>query len=162
MSARVNPHDGASIEAKSFFTPGHDPIRPDEMHGRVRMVYFTHDETAITNGNTIVANKLPKGARILHGRVSFGTGGTDRVLDIGLTGVDESGNIEDDGPVADDLDLLADGIDAAAAGEADFANDDASGMGYRTAKEVYLTITAGGDDWPAGQHIHGYLLYVLD
>ena len=130
---------------------------------RVRCKKFIKTLTAdLVVADTLALCLLPKNARVIRGALDFEAMGTGATIDLGLVGADASGEIEDG--VADDPDMLLDGVVVAAAGQDTFAvleNGDASAL-YLTQKDVLLLATAGVADWPSGQTIRGYVLYVVD
>lgn len=163
-----------SNQAKSFVSPGYDPLRPNEMHGRVRSVYFFWNTTSgLTAGTTlaeddlVILAKIPAGSRLLPGDVAWEAMGTSMTMDLGLMAVDGSGFIDLAGTVADDPDKLTDAaIDVAAAGQSRINHNDGDALGFVLEKECYLTLSttnsSGSTAWAADKDVFGYLNYVLD
>lgn len=120
---------------------------------RVRCAYFKWTADAAQN-DVVELVKLPVGARILRGRVDFTDFGTAITLSIG----DETTAAK----------YLSAADIATAAGQADFANTVALGMGsIMTAATTpkypgYVTVQAtiaGGD--PASGTLEGYVMYAV-
>lgn len=155
-----NPFTKATKEAATFFSAAHDPLRPDELHGKERIAYFTHDQSACQANSTISLTKLPSGAKVIRGRVMHADMGSSRTVGIGIAGVDSSGEIANG--VADSATHFASALDVAAAGQKDFANTIALNSGYVTQKEVYLYATLSAHTWPVERAFEGYVVYVTD
>lgn len=152
-----------SIEQAQHLAVGHDPIKPNELHGRVRYGRFTFNTgLGVTDGENIGLLVLPKGARIVGGRVMWEAMGTSGALDLGLMGNDGSGYINTAGDSADDDDKFLVAENISSAGQADFANTIALGCGYELEKECLLVATAETANWAADKDLIGYVLYVVD
>lgn len=159
------------------YDQGHKLLKPNELHGRVRVQYFefnTTDDivTALAEDDVIILGKLPKGARILRGFAAFEAMGTDMIAKIGLKAVDGSGYLSEDNTTqADDAKFFTDsqsddGIPVAAAGTDTFADTLADHYGYELEKECYLIATLGDtggtDPWAANKNFNGHIEYVVD
>lgn len=163
-----------SQQANSFISQAHDPLKPNEMHGRKRICWFEFNTTDDLNGTDALAEadvlilaKIPAGARILGGYCTFEAMGTDQQADLGLQAVDGTGYLDVAGTVADDPDFFTTApIAVAAAGESDFGVLQEDNFGYVTEKEVYLTATlidaTSSDPWAADKDFQGIVNYVVD
>lgn len=156
----------SSVELTKVEAVGHALLKPNEMHGRLRMCRFTFDtgSGAVSDGENIKLCVLPKGARVLEIFIAFEAMGGSAAVDIGLAGKDGNGFIDDTkgSTVDDDDDLFAAAISVVSAGEAIVADTIAQNYGYETLKEVYLVATAETDDWAANKDFIGHVVYVLD
>lgn len=154
-----------SDELTQVRAEGHELLKPNEMHGRVRMCRFSYTTPAtvgVVDGQNIAMCILPKGARILEVFAAFEAMGGSAALDIGLMAKDGSGYIDEDDSVADDDDLLGAAISVVSAGETIAADTIAQNYGYEIGKECYLVFTAETGNWAAEKDIVGHVLYVLD
>lgn len=129
------------------------PLAPNELGGRVRAAFFSLNTTTVTvnNGDVVRLTRLPKGARVIGGNIAFGAMGVGATGEIGISGKTEL--------------FLASGTSVAAAGTAHLAaadTDDISQLGYETAAEVDVILTAGGANYAAAKNIRGVLFYVVD
>jgi len=144
---------------------GHTPVAPNQMGGRVRMAYFTYTTpatTGVTDGQNIGVAVIPKGARILGGKLECEAMGTTAAVDIGLKGNDNTGYIDADDSVADDDDLFLAAGDISSAASLTFADTIARNYGYETEKEVVLVLTAETANWAAEKDLYGHIEYVVD
>ena len=165
MAAITAEYYGA--EQTQVRAEGHAPIKPNELHGRQRIARFTlntntHGASGIADGSNVFVAKLPKGARILIGKLKFEAMGGTAALDVGLAAADGSGFIDAAGTVADDDDLFGAAIDVSGAGEAVFADTIAQNYGYELEKECYLVLTAETDNWADDKDLIGHIEYVVD
>lgn len=125
-------------------------VLPDILGGRVRVAWFeSKDSYDAASGDRVRLAKLPDGARVLGGRVDFGAFGTSVTLDIG-----------DD----DDDDRYISAHDVSSAGQTDFANTVALGMGHKVSGSGQTTVWAKleGADPAADKQLDGYIYYVQD
>lgn len=127
-------------------------LKPNEWGGRVRRSWwdFTTPAGGLALTDTVNLVKLPKGARILGGRVGFGAmssaAGT-ATADIGYAGA---------------ATRYAAAINVDAAGESDFADTAARNFGEELAADQTIIATAGGEAWAAAQSFTGYIEWVRD
>ena len=159
------PADDYSNELDQVRAPGHEPLKPNEEHGRVRFGRFTFETpetTGTTDGTNIFVYRLPKGARVLEIFMAWEAMGTTAACDVGLAGADGSGYIDADDSVADDDDLFAAAIDVSSAGENICADTIAQNYGYELGKECYLVLTAETANWAAEKDMIGHVLFVVD
>lgn len=125
-------------------------VLPDILGGRVRVAWFeSKDSYDAASGDRVRLAKLPDGARVLEGRVDHGAFGAGVTLDIG-----------DD----DDDDRYISGDDVSSAGQVNFANTVALGMGHKISGSGQTTIWAKleGADPAADKQLDGYIKYVQD
>lgn len=116
--------------------------------GKLRIANFTFTGDVAQN-DTLQLVRLPKGARIQHGRLDFDDFGTLITLDIG------DGTTEDKYLAALDI--------ATAAGQADFANTWARyGLGReQLTADIVLTAKFEGGN-PGSASLRGYVLYSVE
>ncbi len=127
-------------------------IKPNELHGRVRVAYFTFETPVATVAvnDTVRLCRIPEGARILRGPIHFDamtSGAGDSSIQMGVTG-DATGY------------LGTTSVDAA--GQADFANTLATNFGDERAAETDIIATAVTEAWAASQTLNGFVEYVVD
>jgi hypothetical protein len=139
----------ANVNASEYgrFAGGSGLILANELGGKARIAYFSVNTTtqAISSGDTVNLVTLPKGARILGGKVSFGAMGASATLTIGDAG--------------SAVRLLA-STDVSAAGAVDiFA---AAGVGYETTDATIIIATAAGANYASAKDLKGYLLYATN
>jgi hypothetical protein len=130
-----------------------------EVDGELSFAYFTRATTTpanstdlggvpytanVANGDVIYAAKLPKGARILFGRLFHTALGAGVTLQVGVPGTANK--------------FLA-SFDASAAGASELAATFALGAGEVLTAETWLIITVGGANPAAGQTISGFIAY---
>lgn len=136
-----------------------------EEHGRVRVLYFTHDQSGAGDATSSVAlGKLPGGrVRVLlsssNAYVNWTT--ASATLDLGWDAyTDLDGNA-----VAADPDGLLDGLSVDTVGYQNFGADQtATGGTYVFESKDGVVIRATSQDTAivAGDDLVGYLLYVID
>ncbi len=129
-----------------------DEVKPNEWGGRVRIAAWTYTTPSggLTVNDTINLVKLPKGARVLGGRVDFGAMSSSTgtaTANIGISGAASK---------------YASGLNVDSAGQADFANTTALGMLAETSDEETVFATVGGENWAGSKSFDGYILYVVD
>lgn len=130
-----------------------------EVDGEISFAYFTRNTTtpanstdldgapltaAAANGDVIYACRLPKGARILFGRLFREALGASVTLKVGIVGSDAA--------------YLA-SFDASAAGASELAATYALGAGSLLTADTWLIITIGGANPAADKVISGYIAY---
>ena len=156
--------DSNGIEYAVELAQGNSKIKPNQLEGRVRIGRFSY--TIPTGDEAIASNvalvRLPKGARIIEGKIKGEAMGNSSTVDIGLMGADGSGFINADGDVADDVDFFLDGGDVNAAFNLDFAATIALNYGYELEKNCILLATPVVGAWDAGQDLVGHVKYVVD
>lgn len=123
-------------------------------HGRVRMAYFSYTTPTATVAvnDTIDLCQIPAGARILGGRIDFeamSSGGGTAKLQIGT---------------AADPDKFLGSTSVDSAGQTDFANTFALGMGSLHDGSVIQAVNPDdtSEAWAADKDLYGYIEYVLD
>ena len=152
-----------STEVAQIATEGHAPLKANELYGRVRMTKFTVATGAGIAQNSIIAlAKLPKGSRIVGGRIDFGAMGTSATCELGLAATDGGGYLDAAGTVSDTIDKLLAAGNVAALGQLDYANTAALGFLYETEKEVMLVAKATGAAWAASKTLQGIIKFVVD
>lgn len=129
-----------------------EKLTTKDAYGRVRRAVFTF--TTPTGGvaihDTVELCRVPSGARIMGGHFAaeaMSSGGAAASMQLG------------DGTTADRF-LGTTSIDAAAEGS--FGDTIATGFLDVLSGELTLTATALTEAWAAGQHLSGYLEYVVD
>lgn len=130
-----------------------------EVDGEISFAYFSRNTTtpanstdldgapytaALANGDVIYAARLPKGARILFGRLFREALGASVTLKVGKVGSDAA--------------YLA-SFDASAAGASELAATFALGAGEVLTADTWLIITVGGANPTAGRTISGFIAY---
>lgn len=153
--------------------PAYSPLKPNQLHGRVRTANFRLTLASEASGTSFGVARIPKGARILGGEIAASaTLANSATLSVGLAAVDGTGLIDDgtirqpDGVAATgtaESDQVACLKAAAAQGttQVPFAITQALGYLYETGKEVYLTLTTGTGT-VATEVVTGSIRYVLD
>jgi len=125
-------------------------VEANEWGGRVRVAWFETQATwAPAQNDRLKLAVLPDRSRVLRGRVDFGAFGSGVTLDIG-----------DDA----DEDRYAAAVAVATAGQADFANTAALGMGHEISGSNQRTLWAKFEGANPTDNIalKGYVLYVID
>tara|TARA_X000001382_G_scaffold108816_1_gene84785 strand:- start:31 stop:528 length:498 start_codon:yes stop_codon:yes gene_type:complete len=149
-----------------------DPIttqaRPDEMHGRMRIAFFTHDQDGAGDATSSVALfKLPAGrCRILTSlsRVYCNWTTSSATLDLGFDAYTNA----DGTAVAADSDGLIDGLSVDTVGyftlEGALAGVKATGGTYTFDSKDGVVIRATSQDTAiaSGDDLVGYIVYVVD
>ncbi len=145
-------------QAKQMFgqaTPGvFESAKGSEVRGKVRVMVFDRTGTQVIAQNDIVVlGVLPKGARVLGGRLSRSAHGASTTLDIGtynrstLVAISENAYLS--------------ALDVSAAGEADFANTAALGfLAAPLADEVVVAGKYEGANPTDDATIAGWLKYI--
>lgn len=146
-----------------FVGQGHAPIQPNQSGGRVRVQHFTVALAAQADDDHIALAKLPKGARILGGRVMTSADPGDCHFDLGIMGADANGYYDTEStPTADDDDFFGTFDPADAAATYILADSVAKRFGYETQKEVYFVATIETAAVTETSALHGYILYAVD
>lgn len=124
--------------------------QPGNKKGRKRIEFFSINTTtqAVANGDTINFVTLPKGARVIGGRVTYGAIGANATLKIGTA--------------ADDDRYSGAALDVSAAGGTDLADTQAKFFGEELTDDTLIIGTAGGAAFAAAKDVTGYLEYVID
>ena len=124
-------------------------VKPNELGGRQRVAYFSVTTSAFAStGDTINLTTLPKGARIVGGRIAWAANAASTTLTVGTS--------------ASATRYLGSTAVGASAGAADFANTVALNLGDELTAITVLVATPGGATWTAGTSILGYVEYVVD
>lgn len=143
-----------------------DALKPDELHGRIRLAYFTFTQSGAGDANSIIdLVKLPPNSRLLKNvsRIGHSAFGAARLLDIGY----EAYNKQDGSTVAASVDTIQDGLDVAAAA----ANvalgvgtnaDDSPTIDFDNRDFVVIQAKVLVDTIPDGATLEGYFEYVVD
>ena len=149
-----------------------DPIttqaRPDEMHGRLRIMFFTHDQDGAGDATSSIAlGKLPAGrVRVLTSlsRVYCNWTTSSATLDLGFDAYTNA----DGTAVTADPDGLIDGLSVDTVGyftlEGALAGLKATGGTYTFDSKDGVVIRATSQDTAiaSGDDLVGYLIYVID
>lgn len=142
-----------------------EKVDVSDFRGKLRIAYFSFTaDGAVAADSVIGLCEIPEKARVLQGAYKHSAYGASRTLDIGLFGLDNSGNINDTGPVADDPDFFVDGDDVSAAGGDTFGKIEESDKNalYRTEKRLMLAATILGDTLPDAGTLEGYIVFAVD
>tara|TARA_A100001388_G_scaffold56690_1_gene39077 strand:- start:32178 stop:32663 length:486 start_codon:yes stop_codon:yes gene_type:complete len=140
-------------------------VQPTEMAGRVRIMYFTHDQSGAGDATSSVAlGKIPGGrVRLLlsmsKAYVNWTT--SSATLDLGW----DAYEAVDGTTTAADPDGLVDGLNVDTAGYFDFGEDTtATGGTYVFESKDGVVIRATSQDvaLAAGSDLVGYIAYVVD
>lgn len=139
-------------ESRKFILPAYSQVEAKDVGGKVRVLYFSRSTTDAVNGNlangdVIDAGQLPKGARIIGGKLDQDALGSGVTLTVSLSVSSTA---------------LSGALDVAAAGEDVFANTVALNYGYELTVTERLLITVGGGTPASSKVIKGHLLYVID
>lgn len=156
--------DLKSVEVTKQTGTDYQPLKPNELHGRVRIARFSYTTPAsvgVTDGQNIALCRLPKGARVIGAFMEFEAMGTGADLDLGLMAVDGTGVIDEDA-TSDSETFFADGLDVAAAGNLHTDEILATNYGYELQKECYVVATADTANWDAEKDLVGHIEYVVD
>lgn len=152
-----------SAQATKLNATNFDPLRANELSGRVRCAYFVYTASGAQAANQVLGfTKLPAGARYVGGRIYSDGAVATADLDVGLIAADGSGTIDAAGSVADDIDFLGDAIDIATAGAYDLLATEPAALGYLLEKECWVAgklLTAGLADEDV---LAGVIFYVTD
>lgn len=148
---------GVSYDADTF------GAKNQSNQGNLKVKYFSYANGTQTNAvnDTVILTALPAGARVVGGEIVTTAFGSSTVLDLGLRGADNAGEIKDG--VNDDPDLFIDGADTSAGITNSFANlfEGNINAAYELgAKRVHLYATALGATWPTNQTITGVVYYI--
>lgn len=146
-------------------TQNYTPLRPSELHGRVRIGYFSRSLLAEAQNSLIGLTIIPKNARILESKITTSaTPGASVNFDLGLSARNGNGNIDDTSgaTVADAPAYLGNFAPAGAAAKGVFADTAAFHQGYLTTKDLILTATVKTAAVTAASILAGYVLYVVD
>lgn len=157
-------------EYSTEYTQGHitanaDKLDTSEMHGRVRMAFFTHDQATAGDATSIITlAKLPPGrVRLLASQSKAYVNWTtaSATLDMGWAAhVDEDGDA-----VAADVDGIEDGLSVETAGYQTFGGALTATGGtkvFNSREGVDITVSSTDTAIALGDDIVGYLLYVVD
>lgn len=124
-------------------------VKPNELGGRSRIAYFAVTTSAYAStGDVINLTTLPKGARIVGGRIVHEANAASTTLSVGTT--DSATRY-----------LGATAVGASAGGT-DVANTVALNFGDELTAITVITATPGGATWTAGTSILGFIEYVID
>lgn len=137
---------------------GHSPVSGRDWASSVRRIYFDYTVPAggEADGNNVgVVKGIPKGARLLGGKVAHTDLGTAADIDIGLRGTDGDGYYT--GTTADDDDFLAAALDGNQVATQEFGNTIALNFGYVLTKDCDLVLTVDAAAWDAAAELRGYI-----
>lgn len=135
----------------------YEQAKGSEARGKVRVMVFDRTGTqVIAQNDLVVLGRLPKGYRVLGGRLTRSAHGAAVTLDIGTYTMDVNGNLT---VVTENAFLSA--LDISAAGEADFANTATLGFlgAASTAEHVIAGKYEGGNPTDDAT-ISGWLKYI--
>lgn len=141
-------------------------LKPDELHGRVRIAFFAFTQVGAGDANsTVDLVKLPPNTRLLKNvsRIGNSAFGASRTLDIGLTAYTK----QDASTESAAIDSIMDGLDVSGA-----AANVALGVGTNADDNPtidldnrdYVIVQAKvlGGTIPGGATLEGYFEYVVD
>lgn len=124
-------------------------VKPNELGGRKRLAYFSVTTSAYaSSGDTINLTTLPKGARVVGGRLAWAANAASTTISVGYSGAATR--------------YLGSTAVGASAGAADLANTVALNLGDELSAATVIVATPGGASWTAGTSILGYVEYVID
>jgi hypothetical protein len=124
-------------------------VKPNELGGRSRIAYFAVTTSAYSSsGDVINLTTLPKGARVVGGRIVWAANAASTTLSVGTT--------------ASATRYLGATAVGASAGGADVANTVALNLGDELTASTVITATPGGATWTAATSILGFIEYVID
>lgn len=136
--------------------------------GTVRCVTatFTTPASGGAEFDKVYLAKIPKGARILGGRIVNEAMGSNMVADIGIEGFDGSGYYNAANTSADDPDFFTSTqISVASAASALWLVGAADNFGYKTQKDVWVTLTqedaSSTGAWAADKDVTVTVQYVV-
>lgn len=159
MSATVI--SGYSAELTQVAPPNFAPLKPNQLHGRKRVAFFSKTFASESAGANIALCVLPKGARITGGDISFSATTGSATIALGLAGKDLTGYIDAAGSVSDGVALLLAAAAITTTPRVPFANTQALYYGYETEKELWLTLTTAAASMGT-QVLKGHIEYVVD
>ena len=142
------------------------PLRPDQMHGRVRLATFTHTQAAQGDANSKVnLCVIPAGKGRILKRSSFASVsalGAGRTMDIGHLGWTKS-----DGTAQVAVaDVIADGVDVSSATNAFLGvgtnADDSPVLVFDSTTDIVIQALIAVDTLDLGETFEGYIIYVKD
>jgi hypothetical protein len=141
-----------SVQQTKIDATPREMLRPNEMGGRVRVAFweFTVPAATLVINDTVDLVTLPKGARILGGKIvceAMSTAGGTASADIGIIGTAAK---------------YGDNIDVDAAGADDFAHTIALYFGELLTVETKIVLTAVAEAWAAAAKCYGFVLYAVD
>lgn len=115
--------------------------------GRVYRKYFSFNTSTITvtTSDSIELCKLPVGARVVGGHITYGAMGASATASIGYAGATTR---------------YLSGLDVSALGAADFADTQARNFGDALTEEKTILLTPAGANYAAAKDCTGYIEYV--
>lgn len=137
-----------STQAATFTSVAFDPLKPNELGGRLRIAFFdfTTPASGGADGDIYVLTRLPKGARVI-GLVTVNEAlGASVVAKVGIVGADTK---------------YGSAIDMAAAGADPFVQTVAT-YGLETTAEEDVIMTLTGAVPTASRIVKGHFTYVVD
>ena len=143
----------ANVDSTQYANSTAVPIslaKPNELGGRVRIAYFSYTtpSAGLTNGDVIRATTLPKGARIIEGRLAWEALGASTTLSVGYTG---------------SATRYLGATSSATAGGTHIANTVALNYGEELSSSTVINITLGGANTSASAlTIRGDIKYAID
>lgn len=137
-----------STQMAAINSVAYDQLKPNELHGRLRIAFFNITTLASggADGDTYNLTKIPKGARVLRIETVNEALGSSVVAKIGTSSSDAK---------------YGSAIDMAAAG-ADLFCQTVATYGLETTAEETLIITLTGAAPAASKIVKGHVTYVVD
>jgi len=134
-----------------------------QLGAKVRLAFFDFVTTGGQQNDTVDLIDLPKGARLLGGKIITEALGTSVTLSVGLDGVASADTATitqpSGGSISESATMLLGATAAATAVQLDFANTYALGAGATldVASKLYATI--GGANPTTAKYVCGWVLY---
>ena len=133
-----------------FASQSYAPLKPNQLEGRVRVANFAKTidgSNPVNNGDTLYLTKLPKGARVLLGQLSFSALGASATAAIGIIG---------------SATLFKAATSVTSAGSFMFAQGvNETNIEITTDDGQTIMLTAGGANFASGT-IKGWVMYAID
>lgn len=131
---------------------------PRDVHGKFRILDFACVSIDAAENDVIALAKLPKGWKVLEGRIFHPAFGASVTVDVGTYLVAEDGITVG---AVESVDRFLDGDDQAAAGTVDIAETLAKGALYVATADMFIAAKLLGAN-PAAGILQGYMIVVAD